>query len=127
MTKSTTIAIAQTPAQIVFENSLAKIKTGNVTVDAICVKLIKMIKSKEVIMDAVQLTGEYKTVAIKIQKVVKGKTSRYILNVGDLEIGGAFAAKAYNFSLSQNKVSAVSTKSFDTSAVEAASLLFSLD
>tara|TARA_R110000765_G_scaffold306991_3_gene400814 strand:+ start:1511 stop:1906 length:396 start_codon:yes stop_codon:yes gene_type:complete len=131
MTKSTntTAAVAVISKQdVIFNKSIAKIKTGNETVDAICSKLVTMIRSEEIEMIATDegFAGVYKQKEIKISKVVKGKTSRYLLDIMGLEIGGAFASKSYNLSKSQNSVSVKSVKVFEASAVTSAALLFEM-
>ena len=128
-TTNTTAAVAVISKQdAIFNKSIAKIKTGNETVDAICCKLVTMIRSAEIEMMETDegFAGVYKQKEIKISKVVKGKTSRYLLDIMGLEIGGAFAARSYNFSKSQNSVSVKSVKTFDSSAVTSAALLFEM-
>jgi len=130
MTKSTntTAAVEISKQDVIFNKSLAKIKTGNETVDAICTKLVTMIRSNEIDMLETEegFAGVYKQKEIKISKIAKGKTSRYVLDIMGLEVGGAFAAKSYNFSKSQNKETVSNAKVFEASAVTSAALLFEM-
>jgi len=131
MTKSTNSATAanststsnngaiMSKQEIIFVNSLAKISTGDSTVDKIATKVVTIIRSKELAMTLSdgEFVGVFGKANVKVSKVAKGKTSRYVLDINGLEIGGAFAAKAFNFSSTQDKVKSSTGVTFDQDVV----------
>jgi len=118
----------RTSAQI-FADSLLKVKsTGNGIVDNAARKIIEKINNKELIMTAKGegYEGTFNKVAIKVCKTKLGKSNRNVFSIGDLEIGGAFAAKAMRQSISQNKIKTLVTKEFDKAKVARLASLFEL-
>lgn len=93
-------------AQQIFAASLAKVKsTGSVKVDQIARKIVTKIWDNSLEMEQVEsgFSGTVGQTTVKVLKVPNGKTNRYSLRIGDLELGGPFAAKAWNYSTSQHK------------------------
>jgi len=116
-------------AQAIFEKSLTKVSTGNETVDKIARVVVTKLRDQEfeITENETGFATNFKDCAILISKVAKGKSSRYVLAIGDLEIGGAFAAKAYKFAGDFGKETVKSVKSFDAERVSQAKLLFNID
>jgi len=115
-------------AQAIFEKSLTKVSTGNETVDKIARVVVTKLRDQEfeITENETGFATNFKDCAILISKVAKGKSSRYVLAIGDLEIGGAFAAKAYKFAGDFGKETVKSVKTFDAERVSQAKLLFNL-
>ena len=116
-------------AQAIFENSLTKVSTGNETVDKIARVVVTKLRDQEfeITENETGFDTNFKDCAITISKVAKGKSSRYVLKVGDLEIGGAFASKAYKFAGDFGKETVKAVKTFDAKRVSEAKLLFNID
>jgi len=115
----------------IFEKSLLRIRsTGDASVDEIAKKVLIAIHSKTMNMveEKEGFVGKYNDkvpvaisrTVIPSKKAEKRETARYILKIGEgdkaLELGGAFAAKAYRFSKNQHKVS-VQSVSFNKDTV----------
>ena len=119
----------RTSAQI-FADSLLKVKsTGNEIVDNAARKIIEKINNKELIMKAKgddKFEGSFNKVVIKVCKTKLGKSNRNVFTIGDLEIGGAFAAKAMRQAISQNKIKTLVTKEFDAAKVAGLASLLEL-
>jgi len=126
VTKSSTVAKAA-PVKVVqtamerFTQSIAKVKTtGDVKADQIATAVVTKIFKRELAMagDVEKgFTGKIGKTEVKLSKVPMGKSKRYILTVGPVEIGGAFAAKAYTYATTQNKPQAAK-KTFDQESLD---------
>ena len=122
-------------ARQIFQDSVDKIKsTGTPEVDNIASKLLEKIWSKDLAMasriskEGVQeFAGEISETEITVGKVANGKSSRYVLAVGDLKITGPYAAKAYGYSNGQHKTGTVGkTVEFDEEVVAEVAAIFDI-
>lgn len=104
-----------------FTQSIAKVKTtGDAKADKIATAVVTKIFQRELSMVGTPETGfagKIGKTAVKLSKVKMGKSNRYVLTVGAVEIGGAYAAKAYSYATTQNKPAAAK-KSFDQDALD---------
>jgi hypothetical protein len=109
--------------------SINKLTTKDAAVDKIARTVLTRILDREVEMapveDAEAFAGQIKDVNVTVQKVQKGKSNRFVLEIGDLEITGNFASRAYRMAASQHRVAAPA-KSFDGAKVAAVASLLEL-
>ena len=122
-------------AKQIFQDSVDKIKsTGTPEVDNIAKKLLEKIWSKDLAMNsrisvegAQEFAGEISETEITVGKVAQGKSSRFVLAVGDLKITGGFASKAYAYSNGQHKTGVIGkTVEFDAELVAEVAEIFDI-
>jgi len=128
--------VARTPDEI-FKGSIDKIKsTGTPEVDNVAKTLLTKIWKNDLEMNsrialdgAQEFAGEINKTEITVGKVSKGKTSRFVLKVGKLEITGGYAAKAFGYANGQHKTETVGGKmqEFDTEKVAEIAAIFGIE
>jgi hypothetical protein len=118
---SATSPVVQSPAQLRFTSSMSKIKTtGDKKADQIATAVVTRIFSKELKMVGTPedgFKGKIGKTVVKLSTVKMGKSNRYILSVGPVEIGGAYASKAFSYATTQNKPQAPG-KTYDQDALD---------
>jgi hypothetical protein len=118
---NTAAPVVQSPAQLRFTSSMSKIKTtGDKKADKIATAVVTRIFSKELKMVGTPedgFKGKIGKTLVKLSTVKMGKSNRYILSVGPVEIGGAYASKAFTYATTQNKPQAPS-KTYDQDALD---------
>lgn len=118
------IEVIKSAQQIRFEGSLSKIKsTGNQKADTLAKKIVSKIFNKELKMvgspeDGFKCQLGDTDVVVEIKRTAVGKSARYVLTVGAVNIGGAFAAKAFAYATTQNKTKTINTVEFDESSID---------
>tara|TARA_R110001599_G_scaffold146739_2_gene329988 strand:- start:893 stop:1333 length:441 start_codon:yes stop_codon:yes gene_type:complete len=118
---SATSPVVQSPAQLRFTSSMSKIKTtGDKKADQIATAVVTRIFSKELKMVGTPedgFKGKIGKTVVKLSTVKMGKSNRYILSVGPVEIGGQYASKAFSYATTQNKPQAPG-KTYDQDALD---------
>jgi len=100
--KKVVAKVARASAAELFTKKLASVKsTGNPALDAALRKIVTAIRAGEAGMKATAdgFSGVVAKAQFQVGKVVAGKASRYVLNIGQpakgMEIAGPFAAIAF--------------------------------
>jgi hypothetical protein len=126
-TSTATVAKVKRSRAEIIAASIAKVSTGDAAMDTVARRVLTAVADKSVTMAKTKagFAGKMGTADITVGKVAKGKSSRYELSIGNVELGGPFAAKAYFYAAGQHKVAGVTARTFD--AKEVASLAAMLD
>lgn len=99
-----------------FESSLSKVKsTGDAKADQIAQAIVRKVFTREMKVEGsaeTGFTGKIGKAKVSLSTKKVGKSNRYVIQVGNVEIGGAYAAKAYTYATTAVKPAAGPKVSF---------------
>jgi len=116
-TKSSATEVNSSPAAIRFESSLNKIKsTGSAGADKIAQAVVRKVFNREMKLEGTietGFTGKVGTATCKIFKKQIGKSNRCFITIGNVEIGGGYASKAFAYAKTATKPDAAPKVNFN--------------
>lgn len=120
-TKTSAAAKTVQTAQERFAQSMKKVKsTGDAKADKIATAVVTKIFNNDLVMKQVKndFVGKIGKTEVKIFKESVGKSSRYVISVGGVEIRGAYAAKAFTYANTRANPKAAKTVAYDQSQLD---------